>query len=302
MMKAVIPVAGRGTRLLPVTKEVPKELFPILTLPVLHYVVEEALAGGFSPLILVTAIRGKEGIEGFYRPDGELEAFLRERGQWEELRILEKIHAAGSEIIFVKQPEPLGLGHALLCARDFIEEGESFGVLLGDDLTVGHPTPVIEQLRKVSGECGGASVLGVMEVCSSQAHLYGMVSVGKEVKSLEKGPTFGMEGMVEKPGEGEICSNLACMGRYILPSTIFKILDNLPLRGGEEIQLTDGINELCLRGKSGAVLAHCFSGERYDVGTPRGYLEALLEFALRGGGDLREYTIDSMKAKLEKYD
>ena len=292
-MKAVIPVAGRGTRFLPATKQIPKELIPILGVPMLHHVVMEAVASGLEEIIMVTSVE-KQLIEDFYRKNTVLEKFLDSRGKTKELNLIKNIHTL-AEIRYVRQNDPLGLGHAIFCAKNSLKGEDRFAVLLGDDITLGHPRPVTEQLLNVSEKHQNAPVIGVMEVSPSETNQYGII----EGTPLD-GRTYKMTGMIEKPLPHQAPSRLATPGRYLLPCDIFDLLERAEEGKGGEIQLTDAIHHLCQR-KDGLVLAHHFSGERYDTGNIKGLLNTSLEFALKDNS-LKEYAIQIMRDKLERYE
>ena len=290
-MKAVIPLAGKGTRFLPATKQIPKELIPILNFPMMHHVVTEALSSGIDQIIFVTS-SGKEGIENFYDRNLELENFLEARGKTEELKLVREVGSMIS-VVTVRQKEPLGLGHAILCVKNLIEKDENFAVLLGDDLTLNDDVPVTKQLLNVSKKYGHAPIVGVMEVPMEETENYGII----EGTSIAQ-DTYKVSGMVEKPSPEKSPSHLAVPGRYILPFQIFDFLEKTPPGIGGEFQLTDSINGLC---QSQDVLAYRFAGERYDTGSIKGYLNATLEFALRDD-KLSTYTIDLMKEKIKRYE
>ena len=297
-MKAVIPIAGKGTRFLPATKQTAKELLPILNIPMLHYVVEEVIASGIDQIILITS-SGKQDIEDFYDRNLELEAFLASQGKTKELALVREIGSMAN-IISVRQKEQLGLGHAVLCAKHLIGKDENFAVLLGDDLTIGHPVPVTKQLLEVSRQHGNVPVIGVLEVPPTDVSKYGIIDGDQMVD----GHTYRMSAMLEKPSPEQAPSNLAVPGRYILPYEIFNILEEIPRGAAGELQLTDAINKLCqapIQGVGKAVLAYRFAGERYDTGSIKGHLDATLEFALKKD-DLREYAIALMKDKIRKYE
>lgn len=287
--KAVIPIAGKGTRFLPATKQVPKELLPILNIPMLHYVVNEAIESGINQIIFVTS-SGKESIENFYDRNLELEQFLKNAGKEKELDLIKKI-GSSVEVITVRQKEQLGLGHAILCAKPLISEGERFSVLLGDDIVLGN-NPVTKQLINVAEEQNSDAVIGVMEVPREDTSKYGIVA-GETV--TEK--TIKMTDMVEKPLPEDAPTCLATPGRYMLPFEIFEILETIPKGAGGEYQLTDAIKELAKRSN---VHAHIFEGDRFDTGNVKGYLNATIEFALRDES-LKSYTIELMKEKLERF-
>ena len=288
--KAVIPVAGKGTRFLPATKEIPKEMLPLVDRPMIQYVVEEALSAGIEEIIFVTA-NGKSVIEDYFDRNLALEGFLRERGKQE---LLEKVRHIGemADIITVRQREALGLGHAISCAEKILQ-GQDFAVLLGDEIIFGEE-PVIGQLIRVYRENGNKSVVGVMEIDSHDTDKYGIV---EGVPLEEESPTFKMRKMVEKPSPQKAPSNLATPGRYILTGDIFPILKSISPGSGGEIQLTDGINALASRT---SVYAHKFTGDRYDTGNIPGHINALLELSLAS----KEYSAVTkalIKEKVLKY-
>ena len=290
-MKAVIPIAGKGTRFLPATKQIPKELIPILNFPMLHYVVSEVVASGIHQIIFVTS-SGKEGIEDFYDRNFELEMFLEAKGKTEELKLVKELGSM-VDVVTVRQKEPLGLGHAILCVKNLIEKDENFVVLLGDDLTLSNDVPVMKQLLNVSQKYDSAPVVGVMEVPITETKDYGII----EGVSIAQG-IYKISSMVEKPSSEKTPSNLAVLGRYILPFQIFDFLEKIPLGVGREFQLTDAINGLC---QNRDVLAYSFAGERYDTGSMKGYLNATLEFALRND-KLNKYALDLMREKIKRYE
>jgi UTP--glucose-1-phosphate uridylyltransferase len=266
--KAVLPVAGVGTRFLPVTKAVPKELLPIVDVPAIQINVEECVASGLRDLILVTS-RGKDALLDYFDRAGELEDLLERKGKHAELAMVRRLNDL-AQISAVRQPEARGLGHAVLCARAAVGD-EPFAVLLGDDLFEGDP-PGIKQLLEVYAKYG-KGVVGLWEVPAGQEHLYGIVD-GKSMG----GDVFRLTNLVEKPEPGKAPSRLAVVGRYVLPPEIFPILANTkPGRGGE-IQLTDGLATLCA---SDGLLGVKLRGERFDAGDRAGYVLAVLRYALR---------------------
>ena len=268
--KAVIPVAGKGTRFLPATKEIPKEMLPLVDRPMIHYVVEEALLAGIEEIILVTAI-GKSVIEDYFDRNLELEEFLRARGKQDSLEEIRRIGEM-ADIITVRQKEPLGLGHAISCAEKILGQ-EDFAVLLGDEIILGEE-PVTQQLIRAYQNNGKSSIVGVMEIDRQDTDKYGII----DGEPMEDNPSmFKLKSMLEKPSPQEAPSNLATPGRYILTGEIFSVLKSIPLGVGGEIQLTDGINMLA---SQTSVYAHKFVGNRYDTGNIPGYLNALLEFTL----------------------
>ena len=289
--KAVIPAAGLGTRFLPITKSVPKELLPILEKPMLQYVVEEAVEAGIEEVIIVTA-RGKESIAAYFQPRPELEERLAENG---EADLLEKIRYASNLVraSFVIQEQPLGLGHAVLTAREAVGD-EPFVVILPDDI-VAHTPGVISQMLQVaeqfnSGAADGkfTGIVAVEQMPWEVIHNYGVVDAEP---SPEQPRTHKVRRLVEKPPRAEAPSNLTIVGRYLLPPEIFDCLERTPPGARGEIQLTDGIGLLL---ESRDVYAYEFLGARYDGGSPLGLLRASLEFALA-----REDTAEATRALLK---
>ncbi|MFZ8999906.1 MAG: UTP--glucose-1-phosphate uridylyltransferase GalU [Bacteriovoracaceae bacterium] len=267
--KVVIPVAGKGTRFLPATKEIPKEMIPILDRPMIHYAVEEAVKANIEEVIFVTS-KGKEVIEKYFQRNSTLEDFLSRNGKEKQLQNIKNI---GSMISFktVEQKEQLGLGHAVLCAQELVGD-EPFAVILGDDLILSSE-PVVGQLMKVSEEKDFSPVIGVMEVPNKETFRYGIVS-----GDMLNDKTLKMDSMVEKPEPQNAPTNLATPGRYILTPEIFQCLKEIPRGSGGEYQLTDAINYLA---KKRDVYAHIFEGDRFDTGNLDCYLNAMVEFALR---------------------
>lgn len=288
--KAVIPVAGKGTRFLPATKQIPKEMIPIINLPMIHYVVEEAILSGIEQVVFITS-SGKQAIEDYFDRNFDLEDFLVKNGKIKELELVRKIGNM-VEVTAVRQKEQLGLGHAVLCAKDIIGN-EPFAVILGDEIVLGK-NPVIKQLIDVSTQNKDASVIGVMEVDPQETYKYGVVK-GQFTDSSKR--TMKMEAMVEKPKPEVAPSNLATPGRYVFKPEIFDVLKVIPRGVGGEYQLTDAINMLA---KEQDVFAHVFEGNRYDTGNIEGYLNATLEIAL-----LNEATSETMrniiKDKMNKF-
>jgi len=266
--KAVIPAAGWGTRFLPVTKVVPKELLPIVDRPTIQYVIEEAVLSGIENIILITS-RGKSGIEDHFDLAQELEALLESKGDRETLEEVRSISDM-AEIISIRQKEQKGLGHAVLCARKAIGD-EPFAVLLGDDVMDAAP-PVTKQMVQVFHEFKG-SVIGVQNVPREKIHLYGAVQGTRVRERIHR-----MEGLVEKPSPDRAPSTLASTGRYILTPNIFPVLTELPPGRGGEIQLADAIDVLA---KREPVYAYEYDGLRFDAGERLGYLKANLHFALK---------------------
>ncbi|HXH31999.1 MAG TPA: UTP--glucose-1-phosphate uridylyltransferase GalU [Bacteriovoracaceae bacterium] len=286
--KAIIPIAGKGTRFLPATKEIAKEILPIINVPMIHYVVQEAVDAGIEQIIFVTS-SGKSSVENYFDRNLELENFLEKNNKLKELETIRKIGSMVS-ITTVRQKEQLGLGHAVLMAKNMIGD-EPFAVLLGDDLVV-NKVPAIKQLMDVSLANKGASVIGVMEVPKSDTSKYGIVK-----GDIVNEKTLRMSGMVEKPKPEEAPTNLATPGRYILTPEIFEILEKIPRGASNEYQLTDAINVLCSRKD---VFAFRFEGERFDTGSINGYLDATIDFALKDPA-MRDNLIASIKTRLTKY-
>lgn len=264
---AVIPAAGFGTRFLPATKAQPKEMLPIVDKPTIQYIVEEAVQAGIEDIIIITG-RGKRAIEDHFDKSFELEYTLEKSGKKELLGEVQKISDM-VRIHYVRQKEPLGLGHAIHCAK--IHVGDSpFAVLLGDDVIIGEK-PAIGQMMKAYEEHGGA-ILAVSHVPEEDVSSYGILDADQVSSNL-----YLVKDMVEKPSVTEAPSNLAVMGRYILPPEIFSILDTLPPGKNNEIQLTDAIKIL---NQTQQVYGFVYEGKRYDVGVKEGFLEATVELAL----------------------
>jgi len=267
--KAIIPAAGLGTRFLPATKAMPKEMLPIVDKPTIQYIVEEAIASGIEDIIIVTG-KGKRAIEDHFDSAFELEHSLLEKGK---LGLLEEVRKSSSvEIHYIRQKEARGLGHAVWCARNFIGD-EPFAVLLGDDI-VQSEVPCTRQLIE-QYERTEKSVIGVQAVSIEQTDRYGIVDpidTGGKLVQVRK--------FVEKPALGSAPSNLAIMGRYVLTPRIFEFLDKHELGAGGEIQLTDAIQKL---NEEDGVYAFEFEGKRYDVGEKLGFITTVLEFALQNG-------------------
>lgn len=283
--KAIIPAAGLGTRFLPATKAMPKEMLPIVDKPTIQYIVEEAIASGIEDIIVVTG-KGKRAIEDHFDIAFELEHSLAEKGK---LDILKKVQQSSNvEIHYIRQKEAKGLGHAVWCARNFIGD-EPFAVLLGDDI-VQSDVPCTRQLIE-QYEITGKSVIGVQTVGSDQTDRYGIVDPLEKFGRLNKVNRF-----VEKPPKGEEPSNLAIMGRYVLTPEIFDYLGRHETGSGGEIQLTDAIQKL---NEDAGVYAYDFEGIRYDVGEKLGFITTTIEFALRNS-ELRFTLIEALERILER--
>jgi len=269
LRKAVFPVAGFGSRFLPATKASPKEMLPIVDKPLIQYAVEEAAAAGITDMIFITG-RHKRAIEDHFDTAYEIESDLQAKGKRALLDVVQGVLPPGCRCIYTRQPEPLGLGHAVLCARPVVGN-EPFAVLLADDLIDAQPSVTAQMARHFATE--GCSILGVMEVPRAQTASYGIVST--ERPGAELSP---IRAMVEKPKPDAAPSTLAVVGRYVLTPRIFDKLAALQPGSGGEIQLTDGIAALLHEER---VMAYRFSGRRYDCGTKLGYLEATLELGLK---------------------
>jgi UTP--glucose-1-phosphate uridylyltransferase len=282
LRKAVIPVAGLGTRFLPATKTVPKELLPIVDIPSIQYVVQEAVDAGIEEIIFVTG-RGKDSIEDHFDEAPELEQLLATRGNHEMAQTLRKI-AEMTEVVSVRQKKPLGLGHAVLCARDLVGD-EPFAVMLADDL-IESEVPGIRQLIDIFEETS-ESVIALMEVPQSEVHQYGVIK-GREIKKR----LYQVEATVEKPLAKDAPSRMAIIGRYVLRPEIFQILKNLPPGRGGEIQLTDGLSQLVRERK---IFGCEFVGDRFDIGDKFGFVRATVAYALKRP-DLRDKVLQYLKS------
>jgi UTP--glucose-1-phosphate uridylyltransferase len=267
--KAIIPAAGLGTRFLPATKAQPKEMLPIVDKPAIQYIVEEAIASGIEDIMIVTG-RNKRAIEDHFDKSVELEMMLEEKGQRELLDIVRSVSSL-ADVHYIRQKQPLGLGHAVLCARKFIGN-EPFAVLLGDDIIQSEP-PCLQQMMQLYDETQ-TSVIAVQEIAWEDVDKYGIVSPS----SPSAGRCSFVEDLVEKPAREEAPSNLAVIGRYIIQPDIFGILESCtPGRGGE-IQLTDALRIL---NRSRRMAIYSLQGKRYDTGDKLGYMQASIEFALQ---------------------
>jgi UTP--glucose-1-phosphate uridylyltransferase len=267
---AVFPVAGRGTRFLPVTKASPKEMLPIVDKPLIQYAVDEALSAGADTLVFITG-SSKRAIEDHFDGDAELEATLQAQGKQELLDALHGILPSWASCVYIRQSAPLGLGHAVLCARPVVGNAP-FMVHLADDL-IDAPVACLKQMADVHARYGG-SILGVQTVPKSDTDKYGIVSLERQVE-----PRVGlMSHIVEKPKPDKAASTLAVVGRYLLSASIFDDLAKIGKGAGGEIQLTDGIARLMQREP---VYAFEFEGKRYDCGSKLGYLQATVEFGLK---------------------
>ncbi|OFZ14190.1 MAG: UTP--glucose-1-phosphate uridylyltransferase [Bdellovibrionales bacterium GWA2_49_15] len=286
--QAVIPVAGKGTRFLPATKEIPKEMIPIIDIPMIHYIVQEAIDSGIQQIIFVNSTN-KESIENYFDRNYALEKFLEMNNKHKELELIQKIGTL-VDIVSVRQKEQLGLGHAILTTERIIGK-DNFAVLLGDDLIRGIQ-PCTGQLMKISETYGDNPVIGIMDVPKAEVSKYGIID-GTFVNGEKQ--TVIMKEMVEKPSPENTPTTWATPGRYILSGDIFEYLKKIKRGAGGEYQLTDAINMMC---KSRSVYAHFFTGRRYDTGNIFGYFEATLNFAL-SDPRLKTYATELIK-KLAK--
>lgn len=280
--KAVIPAAGLGTRFLPATKAIAKEMLPIVDKPTIQFIVEEALQSGIEDILIVTG-KAKRPIEDHFDSNIELESNLREKGKNDLLKLVEE--TTDVNLHFIRQSHPKGLGHAVLQAKAFVGN-EPFVVMLGDDIMVDE-IPLTKQLMNDYEETH-ASTIAVMKVPHEETSKYGIINPGEEV---EKG-LYNVKNFVEKPDPSKAPSDLAIIGRYLLTPEIFSILENQAPGAGNEIQLTDAIDTL---NKTQRVFAHEFKGDRYDVGDKFGFLKTSIEYGLTHNevkDNLRQYIID----------
>lgn len=275
--KAIIPAAGMGTRFLPATKAMPKEMLPIVGRPTIEYIVEEAILSGIEDIIIVTG-KGKRAIEDHFDRNFELEQTLMEKGKFD---LLEKVNKSSSvNIHYIRQKEPKGLGHAVWCARKFIGN-EPFAVLLGDDI-VKADVPCTKQLIN-QFETMNSSIIGVQQVLDEETNRYGIID-----PIQNEGRVYQVRQFIEKPELGTAPSNLAIMGRYVLTPEIFGILEQQEVGAGGEIQLTDAIQKL---NTMQSVYAYNFEGKRYDVGEQLGFIKTTIEFAMNNdelGADVQK--------------
>ncbi len=278
--KAVFPAAGLGTRFLPATKAQPKEMLPLVDKPIIQYVIEEAVASGITRILIVTG-KGKNAIEDHFDVSKELERLLEERGKTD---LLEQVRAISRiNVSYVRQGESLGLGHAVLMAKDLVGD-EPFAVMLGDDI-IDSPVPCMKQMMNVFERYQGP-VIAVQQVPRDDISAYGVID---GVAEAESDRVYRINHMVEKPKKGEAPSDLAIIGRYILTPDIFPALEATPRDAGGEIQLTNGLRRLM---ESRPVYGYRFEGVRHDAGNKLGFLKATVEFALKRedlGAPFREY-------------
>ena len=280
--KAIIPAAGLGTRFLPATKAQPKEMLPIVDKPTLQYIIEECVASGIEEILIITG-RNKKSIEDHFDRSIELEMELEKSGKQQMLEMVREISDMVN-IHFIRQKEPKGLGHAILCAKAFVGD-EPFAVLLGDDVVYNDQKPCLKQLVDCYSEYK-TSVLGVQTVEPQDVNKYGIVG-GLHIEDR----VYKVKDLVEKPSVDEAPSNVAILGRYIITPKIFEILENTAPGKGGEIQLTDALLKLI---EHEAMYAYDFEGRRYDVGDKLGFLQATVEYALRKE-DLKDSFMEYLK-------
>jgi len=286
--KAIIPAAGLGTRFLPATKAQPKEMLPIVDKPTIQYIVEEACASGIEDIIIVTG-RSKRAIEDHFDKSYELESELQKSGKDDLLHLVQNISNM-TNIHYIRQKEPRGLGHAIYCAKSFVGN-EPFAVLLGDDI-VDAEVPCLKQMIDIFDEYK-TTILGVQKVPDNDVSKYGIVNC-KHVEDR----VYKVKDLVEKPKKENAPSNIAILGRYIITPKIFECLENTTPGAGGEIQLTDALKQLA---SMEAMYAYDFIGRRYDVGNKMGFLEATVEFALKRD-DLKDDFRAYLKRVLEQED
>ncbi|WLR41578.1 UTP--glucose-1-phosphate uridylyltransferase GalU [Bacillus carboniphilus] len=285
--KAIIPAAGLGTRFLPATKAMPKEMLPIVDKPTIQYIVEEAIASGIEDIIIVTG-KGKRAIEDHFDFSFELEENLVSKQKFD---LLEKVKESSKvDIHYIRQKEPKGLGHAVWCARKFIGD-EPFAVLLGDDIVVAEK-PGLKQLMD-QYEKTLSSVIGVQAVPDEETHRYGIID-----PLVQEDRAYQVNKFVEKPKKGTAPSNLAIMGRYVLTPEIFMFLEKQETGSGGEVQLTDAIEQL---NQIQRVFAYDFEGERYDVGEKLGFIKTQIEFALMND-ELKGDVLSFLEEKVKEID
>ena len=287
--KAIIPAAGLGTRLLPNTKSIPKEMLPLVDKPVIQYIVEEAVSAGVEQILIITN-RGKSPIENYFDYAPDLEERLREDGKLREAEAIRRV-ADMADVFFLRQKETKGLGHAIWRAKSFVGD-EPFGILLGDDIMLSE-TPVLKQLVTAAEE-NSCSAIAVRQFPGDEICKYSAVRMEEELSPH----VYRISDMNEKPSIYEKLSDYAIMGRYVLTPAIFDILEKTSPGRNNEIQLTDGMRTLCRRERMCAV---DFEGRRYDTGNLKGYLESIIDFALKNeeaGPWLRQFILD--KAEILK--
>ena len=286
--KAVFPVAGLGTRFLPATKAVPKEVLPLVDKPLIQYAIDEARAAGITDFIFVTA-KGKSALEDYFDSSPELVRSLEAKGKTDLLKAIEPSNMASGAISYIRQQEALGLGHAVWCARHLVGD-EPFAVILPDDV-IASETPVLRQMVDAYAETGG-NMVAALQTPPDQISSYGVIDIAEDHGRLVK-----MRGMVEKPDADKAPSNLAVIGRYILSPNVMKNLSAMKQGAGGEIQLTDAIADEITSGAN--VYGLRFDGERYDCGSKAGYLQATVAFAL-ARPDLRDEFSDYIASTVRR--
>jgi UTP--glucose-1-phosphate uridylyltransferase len=283
--KAVFPVAGLGTRFLPATKANPKEMLTVVDKPLIQYAAEEAIAAGINELIFVTS-SSKRAIEDHFDKNFEMETELERKGKTDLLQLVRNVVPKGVSCVYVRQPEALGLGHAVLCAKPVVGN-DPFAVILADDLIDGGDKPCLAQMAAVF-EYNRCSVLGVEQVPHDETEKYGIVQSDEVTTGLSR-----VTSIVEKPKPENAPTNLAVVGRYVLTPRVFDLLESIPKGAGGELQLTDAIGALL---KEEQVLAYQFEGQRYDCGSKLGYLRATVEYALQHD-ELSQEFIDYLRER-----
>ena len=282
--KAVFPVAGMGTRFLPATKSIPKEIMTLVDRPLIQYAIDEARAAGIKEFIFVTS-RGKSALEDYFDHAPELEASLRKRGKDALLEELKNTNMDSGAIAYIRQHKALGLGHAVWCARRLISPNESFAVILPDDV-IAAEKPCLQQMVEAYEEIGG-SMVAAMEVPPEKASAYGVLDIQEDMGSI-----VSVKGMVEKPEAGTAPSNLAVIGRYILSPKVLQNLNKIKSGAGGELQLTDAIAKELEEGRD--VYGYRFRGQRFDCGSKAGFLQATVAFGL-GRADLQDEFSDYLR-------
>jgi len=283
--KVIIPAAGLGTRFLPFTKAVPKEMLPLINKPAIHYVVEEALQSDINQLIFITS-KNKESIADYFDSSDALNAMLKERSQDQLMASINKL-IRSAHFTYIRQHEPLGLGHAITMARFALSPKEYVAIMLPDDIITG-PQPGLAQLMRIARQ-EKASVIAVQEVPDECLPAYGIVGVKKQITPN----LFQVQSVIEKPSKKDAPSNLAVIGRYVLSSKIFKALEEVNEFGTQELQLTDAITHMTKLNEK--VFAYKVQGTRYDVGTPLGWMKALISLGLQHpqyGPHIKAYLAD----------
>lgn len=284
--KAVIPAAGLGTRILPATKAQPKEMLPIVDKPAIQYIVEEAVRAGIESILIVTG-RNKKSIEDHFDKSVELEQMLLEKGKLDMLDQIRSINHMAN-IHYIRQQEPLGLGHAILCAQPFVGD-EPFAVLLGDDIMVADKPPLQEMIQL--HEAYGMHIVGVQTVQQNDVSKYGIIDPLRQHNR-----TYAVRDLIEKPSPQEAPSNVAIMGRYILNPSIFEALQWIERGAGNEYQLTDALREVC---RTEGLVALQLAGDRYDIGDKFGYMKAIMEIGLQRE-ELRLQLLELMESLVSK--